>query len=119
MKILDIQKERERLEELFKGADPAKKELAKGLLDQAAYLAVENAMLQEGMLETGMVKIHPVHKDIQKPIEAARQYRQNANSYAMMIKTISSILNTGGGEGEDPFDEWLRSKQQQMETDDE
>jgi len=118
MKILDIQKERERLEALFEGADPAKKELVKGLLDQAAYLAVENTMLQAGMVETGMVKIHPIHKDIQKPIEAARQYRQNANSYAMMIKTINSILNNGGGEGDDPFDEWLRSKQQK-ETDDE
>lgn len=108
-----IRKERDKLGEIFKDIDPNKLKLVEGLIDQAAYLAVENAMLQETMVETGMVKIHPVHKEIQKPVEAARQYRQNANSYAVIIKTLNGILTKDSTGEEDPFDEWLRSKKQQ------
>jgi len=112
-KIELIRKEREKLADIFKDVDANKLRLVDGLIDQAAYLVVENAMLQETMVETGMVKIHPVHKDIQKPIEAARQYRQNANSYAVIIKTLNGILSKDSAGEEDPFDEWLRNRNKQ------
>lgn len=111
-----IQKERQRLADIFADIDDKKKGLIDKLIDQAAFISVENAMLQEIMVETGMLKIHPVHKDIQKPIEAAKQYRQNTNSYAVIIKTLNSILSRDSLEGDDPFDEWLRSKQKQSGT---
>lgn len=113
MKIELIQKERERLVNLFNDVDDAKRELIDGLINQAAFLAVENAMLQETMIETGMIKVHPVHKEMQKPIEAAKQYRQNANTYAVIIKTLNGILTKDAAGGDDPFDEWLRKKQKQ------
>ena len=105
-----IREEREKLAEIFKDLDSNKLKLVEGLLDQAAYLKIENGMLQEIMVETGMIKIHPTNKSIQKPIEAARQYRQNANSYAVQIKALDAILSRDSSGEEDPFDEWLRKQ---------
>jgi ATP-dependent DNA ligase len=111
-----ILKERKRLDEIFKDVDDKKRELVDKLIDQAAFISVESAMLQEAMAETGMVKIHPKHKDIQKPVEAARQYRQNTNSYAVIIKTLNSILTKDSTGEEDPFDLWLEEKRKQDTT---
>ncbi len=107
-----IQNERQRLGEIFSNVDENKRKLVEKLIDQAAYLAVENSNLKTVLVETGMVKYHPVHKDIQKPVEAARQYRQNVNSYALIIKTLNGILSRDSESGEDPFDEWLRERKQ-------
>ena len=113
MKSDEIQQERDRLLKLFQNAEPVKAELVDGLIWDAAYLKVENDCLRQLMTETGMVKVHPVNKDIQKPVEAARQYRQNVNSYAVIIKTLNSILGKDADDEEDGYDKWLKEKQQQ------
>ena len=110
-KITKIREERAKLAEIFKEIDPTKAKLIAGLLDEAAYLLVENEMLRGVLVETGMIKVHPQHPDIQKPVEAARQYRQNVNSYAVVIKTLNGILAKDGTEGEDEFDKFMRERQ--------
>ena len=105
------QKEREKLAEIFKDIDPAKAQLAEGLIEEAAFLRAQNATLREGIYETGMVKIHPQHKDIQKPVETARQYLKNVNSYAVLIKTLNGILQKNALEGEDEFEAFMKEHQ--------
>jgi hypothetical protein len=53
-----------------------------------------------------MVKVHPSHPEIQKPIEAARQYLKNVNSYAVVIKTLNGVLNRNMIEEEDELGEF-------------
>ena len=108
-----IQKERERLESIFANIEPGQRDLVEGLMDQAAYLAIENADLKETLIQTGMVKIHPKYPEIQKPVEAAKQYRQNVNTYAVIIKTLNGVLMKDAGTEEDAFDEWIRSRSKQ------
>ena len=109
-KIDDIREERERLAELFDEVDPKKRELIQGLLDDAAFLAIENTKLKATMVETGMVKIHPVYHEIQKPVEAARQYRQNVNTYAVIIKTLNGVISKDAGGEDDVFEKWIKEK---------
>lgn len=105
----EYQKERAKLLELFAKASPEKLKLIEGLIDEAAYLKANNDALKIAMVETGMVKIHPQHKDIQKPVETAKQYLKNVNSYAVIIKTISSILQRSTEDDDDEFDKWLEA----------
>lgn len=110
MKTLDYQKERERLTELFKEVEPTKAKLAEGLIEEAAFLRVQNQALRETLVETGMVKIHPQHLLIQKPVETARQYLKNVNSYSVIVKTLNSILQKNFLAEEDEFDQFLKER---------
>lgn len=83
----------EKLNEIFKDVEEAKRKLVEGLIQDAAFLKVENESLRELLSKTGIVKVHPEYPDIQKPIEAAKQYRQNLNSYAVVIKALNSVLS--------------------------
>ncbi|WP_201763640.1 hypothetical protein [Chengkuizengella marina] len=63
-------------------------------------------ILKEVLLKTGMVKVHPERPELQKPVEAAKQYRQNINSYAVAIKTLSGVLQKNIVEEDDDMDEF-------------
>jgi hypothetical protein len=89
----EYNKELERLREIFQKVDPEKADLVDGLIRDAAFLKVENAELRRTLEVTGMVKIHPNNPDLQKPVEASRQYLKNVNSYSVIIKTLNGILN--------------------------
>ncbi|AIQ17060.1 hypothetical protein H70357_10610 [Paenibacillus sp. FSL H7-0357] len=82
-----------KLQDIFADVDPSKAQLVEGLLEDAAFLKAENTVLKKALKITGMVKIHPTNPDLQKPVEAARQYLKNVNSYSVIIKTLNSILN--------------------------
>lgn len=103
-----LQKEREKLNELFKDVDPVKTKLVAGLIEDAAFLFAENWFLRNSLADTGMVKIHPERPELQKPIEAAKQYRQNVAAYGMAIKTLNTILSKDASEGDDEFDKFIR-----------
>lgn len=104
----DIQKEQTRLREIFKDTPAGIQQLAEGLIDDAAYLAVENRRLRGVIDKTGMVRVHPQHPEIQKAVEAAGQYLKNVNSYAVLIKALATLANKSDGDGEDELDKFLR-----------
>lgn len=85
-------KEKEKLTNIFLEVEPAKRKLVEGLIDDAAFLKAENYQLKCLLQDTGMIQIHPSQRHLQKPIEAARQYLKNVNSYAVIIKTLNGIL---------------------------
>ncbi|MEN0650592.1 hypothetical protein NSQ82_16535 [Caldifermentibacillus hisashii] len=87
------QQELEKLTEIFTSVDESKRKLVEGLIEDAAFLKSENFMLRNRLSETGMVKIHPSNPSMQKPVEAAKQYLKNVNSYSVIIKTLNGILN--------------------------
>jgi hypothetical protein len=95
------QKELSKLTEIFADVDEGKRRLVEGLVEDAAFLKSENYVLKLTLKETGMVIFHPQQKQLQKPIEAARQYLKNINSYAVIIKTLNGVLNKNMIEDED------------------
>lgn len=87
------QQELAKLREIFRDVDEPKRKLVEGLIVDAAFLHAENSVLRESIATTGMVKIHPDHPDIQKPVETAKQYLKNINSYSVVIKTLNGVLS--------------------------
>ncbi len=109
-KDADYQKELMRMKEIFKNVDPIKVELAEGLIEDAAWIRVQSTELKTLMVETGMIKIHPEYRQIQKPTEAAKQYMKNVNSYAVIIKTLNGILQKDQMEDEDDFERFMKEQ---------
>jgi len=106
-KLEVYQKELEKLNKIFADVEPSKKKLVEGLVVEAAFLFSENYQLKIYLAESGMVKIHPTHTDIQKPLETARQYLKNVNAYSVVIKTLNGVLMKNTIEEEDEFDKYL------------
>jgi len=100
------QKELEKLTVIFADVDPTKRKLIEGLIEDAAFLKAENYVLKEAITETGMVRLHPQHPEIQKPVETAKQYLKNVNTYAVIIKTLNGILSKNLIEEDDGLDEF-------------
>lgn len=102
-------RELEKLKTLFKDVEPTQAILVDGLIEDAAFLYAENAMLKATGLANGMIKVHPEYPELQKEIPAGKQYLKNVNSYAVIIKTLYGILQKGALEQNDAFDEFLES----------
>ena len=85
-------KELNKLNEILKDVEESDKKLVEGLIQDAAFLYAENYILKNSLNETGMIKFHPSNSTLQKPLPAAKEYRQNLNSYSIVIKSLSSVL---------------------------
>jgi regulator of replication initiation timing len=100
------EKELKKLTEIFADVEETKRKLVEGLIEDAAFLKAENNVLKQSITETGMVKIHPEHPEMQKSVETAKQYLKNINSYSVVIKTLNGVLNKNIIEGEDELSEF-------------
>jgi uncharacterized protein YydD (DUF2326 family) len=95
-----------KLTEIFQDVDVSKRKLVEGLIEDAAFLKAENAILKQTISKTGMVKIHPEFPELQKPTEAGKQYLKNINSYAVVIKTLNGVLSKNIIEDDDDLSEF-------------
>lgn len=111
IKMEVYQEEYEKLSKIFENVDDDKKQLAEGLIRDAAFLYADNTELIETMRKTGSVRIHPDNPCRQKVTEASKQFLRNENTYSTVIKTLNSILNHNAIEEEDPFEKWMKEKQ--------
>jgi hypothetical protein len=102
----EYQKELAKLTEIFKDVEEPKRQLIAGLIQDAAFLYAENFVLKKQITQTGMVKIHPQRPEMQKPIETAKQYLKNINSYAVVIKTLNGVLMKSGIDDDEDLDEF-------------
>ncbi len=100
------QQELEKLMGIFQEVEESKRKLIEGLIEDAAFLKAENHVLKEAITLTGMVKLHPQHPEIQKPIETAKQYLKNVNAYAVVIKTLNGVLSKNVLEADDGLEEF-------------
>ena len=98
--------EKKKLTEVFSNVEESKRKLVEGLIEDACFLKSENHDLKATLTETGMVNFHPTKKELQKPVEAARQYLKNVNSYAVIIKTLNGVLNKNILEDDDELSEF-------------
>lgn len=100
------QQEFEKLTEIFSDVDESKRRLVEGLIEDACFLKSENHALKLILEEIGMVNIHPENKKLQKPVEAARQYLKNVNSYSVIVKTLNAVLSNNIIDEDDGLDEF-------------
>lgn len=101
-----FQQEREKLFEIFSEVEESKRKLVEGLIEDAAFLKSENHALKSNLSKTGMVIYHPTNNQLQKPVEAAKQYLKNVNSYSVIIKTLNGVLNKNILDDDDDMDEF-------------
>lgn len=101
------EKEKKKLTEIFSDVEESKRKLVEGLIEDACFLKSENHDLKLSLTETGMVIFHPTKKELQKPIEAARQYLKNVNSYSVIIKTLNGVLHKNILDDDDDLDEFV------------
>ena len=102
----EYRKELEKLTKVFADVEESKRQLVEGLVEDAAFLKSENHELKRLLKETGMIIIHPQQKQLQKPVEAARQYLKNVNSYSVIIKTLNGVLNKNILEDDDELSDF-------------
>ena len=95
-----------KLTEIFKDINESKKKLVEGLIQDAAFLYAENYELRASLNITGMIKFHPTNASLQKPLPAAKEYRQNLNSYAVVIRSLDRVLMKDIVEEEDDMDDY-------------
>lgn len=95
-----------KLNEIFLDVDESNKKLVDGLIQDAAFLYAENHELKQILTITGMIKFHPTDKSLQKPLPIAKEYRQNLNSYSVVIKTLSSVLQKKIEDDDDDMDDY-------------
>jgi len=106
----EYETELNKLTEIFAEIESDKKGLINGLIHDAAFLYAENKQLRELINETGTVRVHPTQKELQKPSQAAQQYLKNVNTYAVVIKTLNTVLSKNFIEDDDEFDKWVSAK---------
>lgn len=99
-------RELKKLNDIFADVEESKRKLVEGLIEDAAFIKSENHVLKLSIAETGMVKIHPKQLDLQKPIETAKQYLKNINSYSVVIKTLNGVLSKNILEDDDELGEF-------------
>jgi hypothetical protein len=102
------QQEYVKLTEIFKDVEESKRKLVEGLIQETAFLKGELFDMKNILEETGMIRVNPANKAIQKTIPIANEYRRTVNIYALNIKVLSSILMKNTIEADDPFDDWLK-----------
>ena len=98
--------ELEKLRGIFADVEEPKRELVDGLMKDAAYFYAENKALRASLEQTGMIRVNPRNPAQQKPVEAARQYRQNSAAYAVIIKTLNGVLSKNEIEPDDDMEEF-------------
>ncbi|XCH78858.1 MAG: hypothetical protein WHF31_15250 [Candidatus Dehalobacter alkaniphilus] len=102
--------ELEKLKDIFSKVDPPKQKLVEKLVYEAAFLSDENDKLRDVIREVGMIKIHPTRPDLQKPTEAGKQYLKNLAAYAIVIKTLNSVLTKNSVEEDDEYAKFIKEQ---------
>lgn len=105
-KSAEYQAEYKRLLALFDKSDDTVKALAAGLIQDAAYLYAENKVLRAMLQKIGMVRVNPNNPTQQRPIEAAKQYRANCDTYSSIMGRLFRMLDTQNDEEDDDMEEY-------------
>lgn len=101
MKILEIEKEYERIKELFSGIDENQLKLIDGAIWECARLRKEMNDLHEIIKETGLVKVNPNNPSMQKELPVSKLIVKARANYLNYIAKLSNILGRNIEDDED------------------
>ena len=110
-----IRAERQRLDALYKDLPPARKAVAEGLVNRAAFMRVELEDLEADLLANGWTELFSQGK--QEPYDRARPQGQTYNAvnanYQKTIKQLDSMLpkeERPPGDPDDGFDDFVTGR---------
>ncbi len=89
-----IQKEYERIKNLFEGVDESQLELVDGLIVEAARCKVELDDLHQVVKETGLMQVHPNNPNLQKELPVSKMIVKVRANYLSYITKLSQLLGT-------------------------
>lgn len=92
MKCLEVQKEYERIRNLFSNCDETQLAVVDGAIWEAARLRAELNGLNEIIAQTGLIKVNPQNPNMQKELPVSRMVVRVRANYLNYISKISSIL---------------------------
>lgn len=101
-----IQKEKNKLCELFKNVEENKRILAETTIEQVANLTGELFELYENIKANKSVVVSKKNPSHQLITESAKLYNKYLNTYAVLVKTLNGILEKNVIDAEDDFDEF-------------
>lgn len=102
MKSLEIQKEYERIKELFSGVEEKQLNLIDGAIWECARIKKELDDLHKIIETTGLVKINPNNPGMQKELPVSKLIVKARANYLNYIAKLSNVL---GKVVEDDYDE--------------
>lgn len=101
-----IQKEKDKLTQLFENVEENKRILAENTIQQTANLTGELFELYENIKKSKSVVISKNNPSHQLITESAKLYNKYLNTYAVLIKTLNGILEKNLINADDDFDEF-------------
>lgn len=104
--LLDVEKEYERIKGLFNDTDEKQLSLLDGAFWECARLRCELNALHEIVKETGLVKVHPTNKNMQKELPVSKLIVKVRANYLNYIAKLSNILGKNEDFEEDDMAEF-------------
>lgn len=101
-----IQKEKEKLTNLFKNVEEPKRILAENTIEQTANLTGELFELYQNIEKSKSVVISNKNPSHQLITESAKLWNKYLNTYAVLIKTLNGILEKNVIDADDDFDDF-------------
>jgi len=103
---LEIQKEYERIKDLFLGVDENQLKLVDGAILECARLKKELDDLHKIINETGLVKVNPKNTSMQKELPVSKLIVKARANYLNYISKLSNVLGKDIGEDDDELNEY-------------
>ena len=103
---LDVQEEYERIKALFDGTDEKQLSLLEGTFWECARLRVELNRLHEIVKESGLVKVCPTNKTLQKELPVSKIIIKVRANYLNYVVKLSNILGKNVDEDIDDMEEF-------------
>lgn len=108
---MELERDREykktlsKLRKRYKDVDEDKKHLVDNILEDYAFLYVDNLILKEMIKESGSVIML---NGVPRKSEAAMQYQRNSNSMNMLTRTLLVITKAQNNDDDDPLGNFIK-----------
>lgn len=106
MKFLDIEKEYQRIKELFSGIDEKQLNLIDGAIWECARVKKELDDLHKIIEETGLVKVNPNNSSMQKELPVSKLIVKVRANYLNYIAKLSNVLGRNIEDDEDELSDY-------------
>lgn len=100
------EEEYQKLKALFRDCEPAKSELADGLIRKAAYLKCQLDSLEEQTRKTGG-PVQTSSKGNTRTNPSYKEYLTSLSVYQSIVRTLASILGKSAADQDDDFDTFM------------
>lgn len=103
---MKVEEEYNRIRKLFDGCDVAQLELVDGAIWECARLRVELDSMNEIIVQSGLIKVHPDRPGLQKELPVAKLIVRTRANYLNYIAKLSNILGRTVGDDGNDLDEF-------------